>query len=254
MPISCILLNSLFPSFCLFIPRLKQAVLILPGLNFGLIRMSKISAKKQEEILDKHNTIRREVWPTASNMMKMTWSEKASESAKKRAAKCMPKVSPRAERTVNGTICGENVLQSASSYPWSDVIQVWQKKVSNFQYGLGAIDPKKDIYSYTQLIWHHTHEIGCGLAYCDSSSPATFLYVCQYCPRGNLVKEIEMPYIEGPPCGDCPYNCEDKLCTNPCQYVDQQADCESLIDLFSCDVPEFAELCKATCKCKTEEM
>ncbi|XP_042313922.1 cysteine-rich venom protein kaouthin-2-like [Sceloporus undulatus] len=229
---------------------LHLAAVVQQSLEQGTL--SKITAEKQKEILDKHNAIRRAVQPTASNMMKMTWSEKATESAKKRAEKCTPNVRLKEERTVDGIVCGENALQSSSSYPWSKIIQMWQKKSSNFQYGVGAIGPKKDIYSYTQIIWHNSHQIGCGLAYCESGNSPMYLYVCHYCPRGNLIQQIATPYTEGLPCGDCPNNCEDKLCTNPCTYVDLKTDCEAIIDLFSCDIPEFEQQCQATCKCKTE--
>nr|XP_020646265.1 cysteine-rich venom protein pseudechetoxin-like [Pogona vitticeps] len=210
----------------------------------------KMNPEKQKEILDEHNTIRRGVQPTASNMLKMTWSEKAAESARRRATKCLPIVSPRKERTVDGVLCSENVLHTESATSWPNVIKVWQRKESNFQYGIGVLDPEKDVFSYTQLIWYSSHLVGCASAYC-TGTPYPFIHICQYCPAGNFVHQLQTPYAEGPPCGDCPHNCEDKLCTNPCKHMDKKTDCKTIIKLFSCETP-FLEQCRATCECETK--
>ncbi|KAJ7345678.1 hypothetical protein JRQ81_001628 [Phrynocephalus forsythii] len=170
-----------------------------------------MNPEKEKEILDTHNDIRREVQPTASNMLKMTWSRKAAKSARQRAAKCIPSVSPPEERTVDGVLCSENVLHSETAITWPNVIKVWQQKKSNFQYGVGTIVPKHDVYSYTQLIWYRSHLVGCASAYC-TGTPYPFVHICQYCPAGNIGDQLQTPYTEGPPCGDCPYHCEDKLC------------------------------------------
>uniref|UniRef100_A0A8D0BHZ2 ShKT domain-containing protein n=1 Tax=Salvator merianae TaxID=96440 RepID=A0A8D0BHZ2_SALMN len=202
----------------------------------------------KNEIVEKHNEIRRRVTPTASNMVKMIWSEKAAESAGKWARQCQPRNSPRNERILDGVPCGESRMQASYSSSWSDVIEMWHRKVSNFRYGSGAIDPKKDIYSYTQMVWYNSKDVGCAIAFC-SDNTYNFFYVCQYCPAGNIVGEIPTPYKEGPPCGECPENCEDKLCTNPCMYKDLRADCLEMIKLFSCNEKYFEELCAASCKC-----
>ncbi|XP_061478304.1 cysteine-rich venom protein Cau1-like isoform X2 [Rhineura floridana] len=149
-----------------------------------------------------------------------------------------------------GGICGENILQSSYSTSWLAVIEVWQRKESNFKYGIGTIDPRKNIYSYSQLVWYKAHQIGCALAYCPGKS-YPFLYICRYCPRGIGIDHLAMPYKEGPPCEDCPYDCEDKLCTNPCRYEDRKMDCKAVISLFSCK-SSFEQQCEATCKCTTE--
>ncbi|XP_066478425.1 cysteine-rich venom protein 2-like [Tiliqua scincoides] len=174
--------------------------------------VGKITEKQKKEILDKHNAIRRGVKPTASNMLKMEWSEKASESARKWAVKCIASSSPREERIVDGVACGESTLKSTYPLSWIEVITKWFSKASNFRYGYGAVNPRKDFYSYTQLIWYNTHEVGCGLAYCPQNE-YTYFYICRYCPAGNVRGEELTPYRKGPPCGDCPSNCEDRLCS-----------------------------------------
>ncbi|XP_054826630.1 cysteine-rich venom protein Cau1-like [Eublepharis macularius] len=180
-----------------------------------LLTGSGISPEIQQQILDKHNDLRREVEPTARNMLKMT-------------------------------IYRSNFVSS-----WPEVVDYWNTKKDNFQYGVGRIDPSKSIYSYTQAIWYNSYMLGCGISYCpDSQYP--FMYICQYCPAGNIAGRIGTPYNEGPPCGDCPKYCEDKLCTNPCKYVDLINDCDKLKALMGCSKANKHGLCNATCKCKNK--
>ncbi|KAH0621815.1 hypothetical protein JD844_023453 [Phrynosoma platyrhinos] len=168
--------------------------------------------KIQQEILEKFNAIRRGVQPTASNMVKMKWSHKAANNAKEWARKCIAKAPPQKERTIDGVLCGDSRVRATYSTSWSDVIDLWNRKSSNFKYGTGAIDPKKDVYGYTQMIWYNSYRVGCTVAYCDSEEEYKFFYICRFCPAGNIVEYIATPYKEGPPCGDCPNDCEDKLC------------------------------------------
>uniref|UniRef100_A0ACB8GFJ1 Uncharacterized protein n=2 Tax=Sphaerodactylus townsendi TaxID=933632 RepID=A0ACB8GFJ1_9SAUR len=134
---------------------------------------------------------------------------------------------------------------------WSNVIQVWSNGNSNFKYGVGAIDPKKSIGGYTQMIWYNSYLIGCGVAYCPDK-PYPYFYVCQYCPAGNIQDQMATPYKNGTPCGDCPNNCENKLCTNPCKYVDHFTNCPQMKKLFSCKEQLLVENCQALCNCPTE--
>uniref|UniRef100_A0A8D0BQA7 ShKT domain-containing protein n=1 Tax=Salvator merianae TaxID=96440 RepID=A0A8D0BQA7_SALMN len=187
-----------------------------------------ISVELQKEILDQHNAIRRAVKPTASNMLKMV----------RRGLKWDCSV----ENTLNYMVCGENIMFSTFPSSWSDVIEAWRNKSSNFKYGIGQIDPKKDSYSY--------NKIGCAQAYCPEKE-FSFFYVCQYCPRGRVTDQMQIPYKEGPPCGDCHNSCEDKLCTNPCLYVNRRKNCRTLISVFSCKNNYFKHLCQATCNCRT---
>ncbi|XP_053128425.1 serotriflin-like [Hemicordylus capensis] len=228
----------------------------------------------KKEILDAHNANRRKVEPTASNMLKMvrcnlltllaivhritelkgileTWSEEAAKGAETWVRKCTGRRSPQKGRIVDGKYCGEGTLQATYPSTWSEVIETWYSKRSNFQYGIGPVNPKKDIYSYTQLIWYNSHEIGCALAYCPENSYA-FFYVCRYCPAGNIQGEVLTPYKAGPPCEDCPNHCEDKLCTNPCRYVDNAWGCKELKKMFSCKEATMVTECQATCECSAE--
>ncbi|XP_071404243.1 cysteine-rich venom protein-like [Pithys albifrons albifrons] len=207
--------------------------------------------KNQKEILDEHNEIRRSVLPTASNMLKMVWSEKAAKSAQKWANKCEMRISPREYRVLNGITCGENVLVSSFPKTWAETIQTWYSQSSNFRYGYGAIAKDVNIESYTQLIWYNSYLMGCAVSYCPTNSYKYF-YVCQYCPAGNIITQIATPYKSGPKCADCPHHCDKGLCTNPCKYHDTLANCKNLKSLFGCSHSLVKQKCPATCKCTTQ--
>ncbi|XP_042336768.1 serotriflin-like [Sceloporus undulatus] len=210
----------------------------------------KMAPKHQKEILDRFNAIRREVQPTARNMMKMVWSDKASESARRWVSQCQFRISPIKDRTVDGFPCGETLSQTKTASSWKDVIESWASTKPHFKYGIGPTDPKKNIYSYTQLIWHNTYMVGCAVGYCKENT-FPFLYLCHYCPGGNSQDKVKRPYDEGPPCADCPNECDDKLCMKACPYKNVYSECGTMKNLFTCQSDIMSDACPATCKCST---
>nr|XP_020646297.1 uncharacterized protein LOC110077519 [Pogona vitticeps] len=215
--------------------------------------VSKMTPEKQKEILDAFNAIRRDVKPTAANMLKMTWSDEATETASRWASKCQFRNSPIEERMVGGFACGETLSQTVTANSWTDIIKLWSKSKTNFKYGIGPVDPRKSIYTYTQLIWYNSHKVGCAVAYCPKNT-FPYLFLCHYCPSGNAQDKIATPYKEGLPCADCPSDCDNKLCTKACEYMNSHNQCQDLKDRFSCESGFMNDFCKATCKCTTEIM
>ncbi|XP_078233981.1 serotriflin-like [Pogona vitticeps] len=195
-----------------------------------------------------HNAARRKVDPPARNMMKMMWSEEAAKNAEKWAAKCLAMPSPPAERTVQGRICGETSLETNYFPTWEKIIGQFSKGSRYFKYGVGSTDTTKNVYGYTQMIWHNSNQVGCATSICPKSANK-FYHVCRYCPPGNIVGQLEKPYKEGPSCGDCPDTCEDKLCNRSCEHTDSYAECNLIVERFSCKNPYAEESCPATCKC-----
>uniref|UniRef100_G1KE85 ShKT domain-containing protein n=1 Tax=Anolis carolinensis TaxID=28377 RepID=G1KE85_ANOCA len=209
------------------------------------------SIEDQRIIVDKHNALRRGVRPSASNMLKMEWNAKAAENAKKWALKCIQEHSPKAERMVDGRQCGENLYMSTAATRWDVVIQALYNEEKDFKYGVGKTSPNAVIGHYTQVVWYRSYQVGCYEARC-SSAPFPFYYVCQYCPAGNIEHLIPTPYKSGPPCGDCPYACDNGLCTNPCKHDDKYSNCGSLARQPGCSHGNMMEDCAASCLCKTE--
>ncbi|NXT84325.1 CRIS protein, partial [Zapornia atra] len=169
------------------------------------------SADQQKLIVDKHNALRRQVKPTASNMMKVKWCVKAAENSKKWADKCSLHHSP-ADMRKTTVQCGENLFMSSAPVKWDQVVQAWYNEEKNFEYGTGAKPKGAVIGHYTQVVWHNSDKIGCAVSYCPNSVYKYF-YVCQYCPAGNIIPSIPTPYKKGKPCGDCPKACDNGLCS-----------------------------------------
>ncbi|XP_054830299.1 serotriflin-like [Eublepharis macularius] len=210
-----------------------------------------VSPEDQKEIVDKLNEIRRNVKPSATNMLKVIWNETMAESAKKWADECKLTVSPDANRRFNRMMCSENIFYTNFPSTWTNAIEAWEKRKAYFNYGVGATDTSRSIASYTQLIWYNSYQVGCGIAYCPGDI-SYFYYVCQYCPPANREDLLARPYKKGPSCNDCPNACENKLCTNPCLYRDTTKNCRELKQLYSCKIRLLRRNCKATCRCKTE--
>ncbi|NXI98449.1 CRVP protein, partial [Psophia crepitans] len=214
--------------------------------------LSTSKADQQKLIVDTHNTLRRGVKPTASNMMKMEWCPAAAENAKKWANNCTLNHSPADMRRTN-VYCGENLFMSSAPFPWPYAIQNWYNEEKNFKYGTGAQPQGAVIGHYTQVVWYNSYKIGCAVAFCPNSNYKYF-YVCQYCPAGNHEMQIATPYKRGPKCADCPGHCDRGLCTNPCQFQDDFGNCRNLKTLFSCNHSLVKRKCPATCRCTKQIM
>ncbi|XP_028622622.1 cysteine-rich secretory protein 1-like [Grammomys surdaster] len=216
--------------------------------NNDLEDLSTTRASVQEEIVEKHNQLRRKVSPSASDLLKMEWNHDVQVNAQEWADKCMYSHSPIELRTTN-LKCGENLFMSSYLAPWSSVIQDWYDEVNDFDYGIGPKERGSIVGHYTQVVWNSTFQVACGVAECPEN-PLKFYYVCQYCPAGNYVGRLYTPYTEGEPCASCPNDCEDGLCTNSCGEQDVYSNCKNLKKMLTCDDQILKEGCKATCLCE----
>ncbi|XP_077171342.1 serotriflin-like isoform X2 [Paroedura picta] len=209
--------------------------------------------ERQKEIVDKHNDLRRIVDPSASNMVKMEWNGTAAMNAKSWAEKCIYMHSEENQRTIeNNVVCGENLFYSSVPKLWSAAIQAWFDEKADYTYGVGPKTENAVIGHYTQLVWYKSFQIGCAAANC-SHAIYKYFYVCHYCPAGNVEGEnIYKPYKVGEPCGDCPDDCEESLCTNPCRQEDEVSNCVQLKKTHTCQHPLVRGYCPGHCQCTTE--
>uniref|UniRef100_A0A3Q4N6F0 Cysteine-rich venom protein-like n=1 Tax=Neolamprologus brichardi TaxID=32507 RepID=A0A3Q4N6F0_NEOBR len=228
--------SQLFPHMSP-LPLITSCVLIC----FNCFHLVTTTTEKNE-IVNKHNTLRRNVQPTASNMLKMNWSNEAEANAQRWANTCSMKHSP----ATSG--CGENLYYSSFQNTWSNAIQSWYNEVKDFSYGVGSTNGGV-VGHYTQVVWYRSNQIGCAMAYCPNSKYKYF-YVCHYCPPGNY--QLTQPYKKGPSCGDCPNACENNLCTNPCPFSDKYSNCPQLKQQWGCNHPDVASWCPASCKCTNQ--
>ncbi|XP_072306818.1 cysteine-rich venom protein-like [Eucyclogobius newberryi] len=220
------------------------AALQVPSLAEDIVT----TATESEEIVDKHNALRRGVQPSASNMLRMSWSNEAAANAKVWANKCTLNHSPDSDRVISTSGCGENLYMSSSKRSWSDAIQSWHNEVQDWKYGVGSVNGQV-VGHFTQLVWYRSNLIGCAMAYCPGAKYEYF-YVCHYCPPGNY--QYKQPYTAGTPCEACPTACDNGLCTNPCPYTDQYSNCPDLKKTFGCNHSDVAAWCPASCKCTNQ--
>ncbi|KAJ7345437.1 hypothetical protein JRQ81_001387 [Phrynocephalus forsythii] len=117
------------------------------------IKIAGLTSKAAEkEIVDKHNALRRSVKPPASNMLRMEWDPKAAKNAQHWAEKCTFSHSPGRKRTVNGTLCGENIFMATAAASWSTAIESWYDESKYYKYGVGPVTPGAMTGHYTQTL------------------------------------------------------------------------------------------------------
>ncbi|KAG2467781.1 cysteine-rich venom protein-like isoform X1 [Polypterus senegalus] len=222
-------------------------VLWTPSATKEKVTVYEMSEKLQNTIVKQHNNFRKQVNPSARNMVKMMWSPEIALNAYKMAKSCKLHHSSHDELQILNYTCGENIYIATRKNSWHRAIQMWHDEHKHFKYGVGAINNFVTGH-YTQVVWFISFLIGCSFAKCGTSNPK-YLYVCQYCPGGNT--NDDTPYKEGMPCADCLESCEDRLCTNPCIYQDKYSNCEEESKKYGCD-DSLNEDCPATCSCENE--
>ncbi|NP_074050.1 cysteine-rich secretory protein 1 precursor [Rattus norvegicus] len=213
-----------------------------------LENLSTTKLSVQEEIINKHNQLRRTVSPSGSDLLRVEWDHDAYVNAQKWANRCIYNHSPLQHRTTT-LKCGENLFMANYPASWSSVIQDWYDESLDFVFGFGPKKVGVKVGHYTQVVWNSTFLVACGVAECPDQ-PLKYFYVCHYCPGGNYVGRLYSPYTEGEPCDSCPGNCEDGLCTNSCEYEDNYSNCGDLKKMVSCDDPLLKEGCRASCFCE----
>ncbi|XP_067366101.1 serotriflin [Channa argus] len=196
----------------------------------------------QAEIVDQHNVFRRAVQPSASDMLKMSYSEEVAASAQAWVDQCALAHGLPSTRMLDGYELGENLFYSSAPYPWSEVINAWHSEWIYFTYPNETADGRTSGH-YTQIVWNSSYKIGCGVALCFNN---VYYYGCHYYRAGNF--KTWPPYKAGPPCGLCPNACEDKLCTNPCPHINKYLNCPSA----DCSYEDVYKYCPASCLCKDE--
>ncbi|XP_005377724.1 PREDICTED: cysteine-rich secretory protein 3-like [Chinchilla lanigera] len=240
---------ALFPVILFLVAVLLPSLPVNGNEDPAFAVLSTTLPQVQEEIVNKHNELRRAVSPSASDMLKMKWSSAAAENAQAWASKCTYSHSSSEDRKLNVS-CGENLFMSTAPSSWSSAIQQWYDESKNFEYGVGPLSPNGVVGHYTQVVWYSSFSVGCAYAHCPSQSPLEYFMVCQYCPAGNNVAKLYTPYKQGTPCASCPDHCEDGLCTNSCDYGDKYSNCESLKKAVTCDHEMVKNNCQASCNCE----
>uniref|UniRef100_A0A8C8UF95 ShKT domain-containing protein n=1 Tax=Peromyscus maniculatus bairdii TaxID=230844 RepID=A0A8C8UF95_PERMB len=207
----------------------------------SLFHLQTTKKSVQEDIVKKHNQLRRMVFPPGSDLLKMVRAHNRTV-AQMWADKCIFEKSPVEFRDMD-LHCGENIFVSEYPLSWSCVIQSWYDKSIDYRFGSNILPDE-----YIQIVWNSSYTIACGVSKCPDK-PLKFMYVCRYCPLGNLLRRLKFPYTVGEPCAQCPDHCDNGLCTNSCPDADKGAFCAELKDLHTCGHSRVKFECRATCTC-----
>ncbi|KAL6740869.1 hypothetical protein Aduo_014179 [Ancylostoma duodenale] len=192
-----------------------------------------MSDAARQKFLDMHNQFRSLVAkgqakdklggnaPKAARMKKMIYDCNIETTAMKHAKRCKFEHSPKEERPELGenvyTITAINMdktnVAGMASKKWFGELEKFGVGQKNY-FDLSLINrPKTQIDHYTQMVWQDSYKLGCYVEWC----PTQTLAVCQYNPKGNMLKSYI--YETGNPCkkdADCNCNCkcsvEEGLC------------------------------------------
>ncbi|XP_033755144.1 peptidase inhibitor 16-like [Pecten maximus] len=180
---------------------------------------SGLSAGQKQDMVDFHNKARSEVSPSASNMLKMSWSDELADVAQNYAERCVWSHNPSRSAAPSFSYVGENLFLTSGSYKGEGVVNSWVKEVNNYNYfTLGCTSV---CGHYTQVVWHDSEFVGCGAAQCNSVYGLSsgwsnaIIVVCNYGKGGNY--RGRQPYTQGRSCSACPSGkvCQNRLCANP---------------------------------------
>ncbi|XP_073529041.1 cysteine-rich venom protein-like [Phyllobates terribilis] len=235
--------------FTLYFSTLLMAHVVQIQASDPLARLLTNKPEVKKEIVDLMNKLRAKVVPSASNMLQVEWSEEAAQNAEKWANKCTLKHSKAEDRKISRYGCGENLYMSTNNATWAHAIVTQFDEYRDFEYGKGAKTKTSVVGHYTQIVWATSWEVGCAVARCPGKD-FEYYYVCQQCPAGN-VNSVAYPYKSGIGCADCPNNCKNDLCTNPCLAENKFTNCNALVK-YCKSSDTIAKGCKASCTCENK--
>ncbi len=93
-----------------------------------------------------------------------------------------------------GSNVGENLFWAsawsngtAQNIKATEVVDSWGSEKADYAYATNTCAPDRVCGHYTQVVWKDTTSVGCGVAVCGS--PKNQVWVCQYSPPGNYVRQ-----------------------------------------------------------------
>lgn len=214
----------------------------------------------QQFLTQQLNKFRRQ--EQATDMFEMVWDTEAQSLAQKLTDRCIfrPPIGNKEEKTFLQTKnfrCGLNLARGTGRLGWNETLRMWHESKRDFVFGL---DTRKPVTPYTALVWSKSFAFGCGYTKCKRGSPSEFdFFACTFCPAGNTPSHQFEPYEPGQSCARCPRACSGQLCTNPCPFQNDFANCDAELFPSGCasvtlgsPLASFKEKCKATCICKPQ--
>ncbi|XP_050395316.1 glioma pathogenesis-related protein 1 [Patella vulgata] len=168
------------------------------------------------EMLKLHNDYRRQAG--ATNMRKMVWNTDLQNLGQSFIDNCNYGHNPNTGDMFGFRHIGENLyLSSGDFYNLKPAVDFWHGEMADYNFTTG--DCSNVCGHYTQVVWAGSHELGCGIIWCETLTGANTItqgtiIICNYGPSGNAGHED--PFEAGAACAACPADapyCEDGLCS-----------------------------------------
>jgi len=200
-------------------PHASIRLLVMVGAVLHAVESIHLTAEDKKTITDVHNDFRRSTNPTASNMMKMEWSDELAATAQQWADTCKWEHNPdRSRNSPSFTYVGENKYINTGGIKFWRMVRFWYREMDDWIFKAKICSGRICTHG-TQVVWHNSNHVGCGFKYCPSfiglrSGWEGYYHVCNYGEGGNYAGEN--PYTEGPACTNCPSSapyCDNGLCT-----------------------------------------
>ena len=135
-----------------------------------------------QSVVDKHNSIRAELYSGAN----MSWSETVASSAQAYADVLAQKGVM--EHDASNDLYGENLAIASYKISYTDSTNMWFAEKPFYHYDTNSCDDGEMCGHYTQIIWKDSTEIGCGSAIIKTGRFENgVIVVCRYSPSGNWI-------------------------------------------------------------------
>lgn len=144
---------------------------------------SHLDAAERDSLLHEHNRVRARV-----GVVPLRWSPQLAASAQRWADHLAGAGSCRLQHS-QASGYGENLyMGSAAQYGVRDAARAWAREKKLYRGGPLRADSWAPSGHFTQMVWHDTRHLGCGISECDGMR----LVVCHYEPKGNYLGRV--PY------------------------------------------------------------
>ncbi|XP_069114555.1 peptidase inhibitor 16-like [Argopecten irradians] len=151
-----------------------------------------LSQDEKDELLNYHNEARRNVNPSASNMLAMEWDNELTATAQGYANQCSWGHNRNLPPNVGET------LTYTSHYNGKNVVNSWVAEKNAYDYTTNKCS-SYTCANYRRVVWATTALMGCGAKWCEAFRAV--VVVCNYKPSENFADL--RPYKKGESCSDC---------------------------------------------------